>query len=105
MKTTSLYIEDRHLEMVREVIKIHYPNAKVVAYGSRVDGDDRTAHEGSDLDLAVVDFGDSGLGGNISLLRDAFSKSNIPFLIDIFDYNKLPKNFKEEINKKNFLIL
>ena len=103
MKNTTLYIQDRHFEMVRDVIINHYPNAKVVAYGSRVNGNDITAHEGSDLDLAIIDFGNPH--GNILALREAFSESNIPFLIDIFDYNKLPINFKQEIDKKNFRIL
>ena len=99
---TTLYISNKHLQMVKEIIKNMYPNSLVWAYGSRVNGDDISAHEGSDLDLSVIQFGTENY--SISELREAFSSSNIPFLIDIFDYEFLPKVFKDEINKKHFVI-
>ena len=97
---TDLFISMKHLEEIRSIIGKLYPGAKVWAYGSRVDG---SAHETSDLDLAVVDFGQPD--GDVMTLRDALRESNVPFLVDIFDYKLLPKSFKEEIEKKYVVFL
>lgn len=71
----------------------------VWAYGSRVDG---TAHEGSDLDLVVKEFGQDD--ANLFELREELKESNIPFLIDIFEFNKLPESFQKEI-EKNYVVI
>ena len=92
---TELLIAPGHLEMIRSIICKLYPEAMVWAYGSRVDG---SAHEASDLDMAVVDFGRPD--GDITVLRDALRESNVPFTVDVFDYKLLPKSFQEEIMKK-----
>ena len=94
----NLLLEHEYLEQIRELIKNYYPKALIWAYGSRVYGNERTAHSGSDLDLCVKDFGHED--GDIFELREAFNESNIPFLIDIFEYDRLPNSFQEEISKK-----
>lgn len=99
---TRLFLEHEYLQQVRDVIKETYPEAVVWAYGSRVDGSEKTAHGGSDLDLCVVTFGEED--GDIFRLREAFNESNIPFLIDIFEYERLPQSFQEEINQKSVVI-
>jgi predicted nucleotidyltransferase len=96
---TDLFISERHLEEIRSIIGKLYPEAKVWAYGSRVDG---SAHEASDLDLVVVDFGMPD--GDIMVLRDALKESNVPFPVDIFDYKLLPESFQREIEKKYIVI-
>jgi predicted nucleotidyltransferase len=96
---TELFIAAKHLEEIRSIIGKLYPKARVWAYGSRVDG---SAHDASDLDLAVVDFGRAD--DDIMALRDAFRESNVPFHVDIFDYKLLPKSFQEEIVKKYVVI-
>lgn len=96
---SSLKIHPDQLEEIKNVIKKNYPKAVVWAYGSRVSG---SAHEGSDLDLVIIDFGVPK--GNIYLLREAFSESNIPILIDIRYWKDLPPSFQEEILKQYVLI-
>jgi len=98
----SLFIDAKSLQTVKKIIKENYPQALVWAYGSRVNGNAKTAHEGSDLDLAVKDFGAEDK--DIYKLREAFTNSNIPFLIDIFDYDRLPTAFHEEIKQKYLVI-
>ncbi|MDR2431981.1 MAG: nucleotidyltransferase domain-containing protein [Candidatus Margulisbacteria bacterium] len=95
----ELFIDRKSLETIRAVIGRLCPEAEVWAYGSRVDG---TAHEASDLDLAVVDFGRSG--GSIAALRAALQESNVPFLIDLFDFHALPENFQEEIKRRHTVL-
>ena len=95
----ALQISAEQLEKIKKIIKENYPNAIVWAYGSRVSGN---SHEGSDLDLVVTDFGKTN--GSISMLREAFSESDIPILVDIRYWNDLPVSFQNEI-KKNYIVL
>ncbi|OQX28891.1 MAG: hypothetical protein B0D92_06590 [Spirochaeta sp. LUC14_002_19_P3] len=76
-----------------------YPKSLIWAYGSRIDG---TAHSGSDLDLAIVDYGQDDR--DYMGLKKAIQESNIPFLIDIFELDKLPDSFQQEI-KRSYAVL
>ncbi|MBS0288744.1 MAG: nucleotidyltransferase domain-containing protein [Proteobacteria bacterium] len=95
-----LHISDIELKEIKNIIKKLYPAAVVWAYGSRVNGN---CHEGSDLDLVVIDFGVAK--GNINQVREAFSESDIPILIDIRYWGDLPTSFQEEIKKSYIPIL
>ncbi|MCM1338472.1 MAG: nucleotidyltransferase domain-containing protein [Muribaculaceae bacterium] len=90
----ELFIKDEYLAELKSIFSYYCPNAEIWAYGSRVGGD---AHEGSDLDLVVKSFGDD----NCSLyeLKELLNDSNIPFLIDIHEYDYLPESFCKEIDK------
>ncbi|MDX1957861.1 MAG: nucleotidyltransferase domain-containing protein [Leptospiraceae bacterium] len=87
---SSLVIQDKHLEMIKEILKNKIPNEKVWAYGSRVTG---TAKKHSDLDLVV--FGLSLT--KLTELKEGFEESNIPFRIDIMDWKKIPESFQKNI--------
>ncbi len=68
---------------------------EVWAYGSRVNG---TAHEGSDLDLVIRTADVSPLPYDAyALLREQITDSNIPILVDIFDWTRLPASFQQNI--------
>jgi len=96
---TNLFLDEKYLAEIRAIIGRLYPQAVVWAFGSRVDG---TAHQNSDLDLAVVDFGRPA--GDISILRKALRESNVPFPVDILNYKLLPKSFQDEIAKRYVVI-
>lgn len=93
----NLFIEPRHLKMLTDIFDNYCPNAEIWAYGSRIKGN---AHSGSDLDLVVKNF--NSQTAKLSELRQLINDSNIPFLVDINEFDKLPKSFQEEI-KKNFI--
>lgn len=95
----NILIEKKYLDEVISIIQRMYPKSIVWAYGSRVDG---TAHEGSDLDLVVKDFGQEN--AYLFELKEELNESNIPFLIDIFDFNRLPESFQKEI-EKNYVVI
>ncbi len=68
---------------------------KLWAYGSRVNGE---AHDGSDLDLVLITK--DGEKVDISEYMDfkeALQDSNIPILIQILDWNRIPESFHENI--------
>lgn len=90
------------LAMIQRILADHLPDAEVIAYGSRVNG---TAHEGSDLDLVVRNRLNSVVPiRNLSEVRDAFSESNLPILVDILDWAQIPDSFKEEVERTGIVI-
>ena len=96
---SKLFIKPEHLKMLKDIFASYCPEAEIWAYGSRLTGD---AHEGSDLDLAVKDF--HRKNANLSELKSLLTDSNIPFIVDIHEFDKLPKSFQDEI-LKNYIIL
>ena len=85
--------------MLTDIFEQYCPNAEIWAYGSRVNGD---AHEGSDLDMVVKNFHSNT--AKLSELRELITNSNIPFLTDINEFDKLPKYFQEKKKKKYVVI-
>ena len=68
---------------------------EIWAYGSRVNGD---AHDMSDLDLVILTESKKKLDIDELLnFKDVLQKSNIPIIIQVMDYNRLPENFHENI--------
>ncbi len=95
----NLFIKQEHLDMLMAIFMQYCPDAVIWAYGSRLGGD---AHDGSDLDLAVKTFGDKKC--TLAELKALLNNSNIPFLIDILEFDKIPEAFQKEI-KKNYIVI
>jgi len=95
----NLFIKQKYLDELISIFKKHCPNATILAYGSRVKGD---AHNGSDLDLVVKEFGNGDC--DLYELKDYIQNSNIPFLVDILEYEHIPESFKQEIDRLNVRI-
>ena len=95
MKVNNLFIKNEYLEILLKIFETYCKKATIWAYGSRVKNE---AHNGSDLDLTVIDWGETGK--NVRKLRELLIESNIPFLVDINEYKSLPKSFQNEISKE-----
>lgn len=93
----DLYVKPKYRDMLKKIFAEYCPLAEIWAYGSRVNGD---AHAGSDLDLAVINFGEPHK--NINELRQIVSDSNVPFLVDLLEFKSLPAAFQNEI-RRNFV--
>lgn len=93
----KLDLRPEWLETVQRLMALHLPDAEVFAYGSRVNG---SSHEGSDLDLIARNPNDptQPLSG-FTALREAFAESNLPILIDLLDWARLPESFRQEISR------
>lgn len=88
--------------MLLEILDQHVPHAEVWAYGSRVNG---TGHEGSDLDLVLRNCGGAEVPfRQLSALRCGFSDSNLPILVDILDWARIPESFRREIEREHTVI-
>ena len=99
----DLTLAPRHLEELRRLIATHLPQEEVWAYGSRVNG---TAHDTSDLDLVVRHPADlkAGQGSAFWELKAELSESNLPFLVEVFDWAKLPPAFWDNIAEQHVVI-
>ena len=72
---------------------------EVWAYGSRVNG---TAHNGSDLDLVIRGQNLKALEPNdYFVLIEKIRESNIPILVELRDWARLPNSFHVNIEKKH----
>ncbi len=75
--------------------KIFTNSIDIWAYGSRVNGD---AHDMSDLDLVLVSTNNKKIDINKFVnFKSSLTNSNIPILIQILDWNKIPEYFKKNI--------
>jgi len=98
----SLHIREIDLIRIREIFQKLLPTATVYAYGSRVNGD---AHDGSDLDLAIKSKNGEEISNDVlSKIRETFQESNIPILVDLHDFARLPLSFQKEILEKHVKI-
>ena len=89
---------DEHKEVVR-LLQRYLPDTEVWAYGSRVKGAARPA---SDLDL--VAFASAGQKEAVSRLREAFDESPLPFRVDLFVWDNVPKEFHRNIEEARVVV-
>ncbi len=83
------------LKIINAILQKHVPYCEVRAFGSRVTW---TAKDYSDLDLAIV--GQKKLADKILYaLKEDFEESDLPFRVDVLDYNSISDEFKDVINK------
>ena len=95
----NLNIKSEYIKMLVDIFDKYCPNAEIWAYGSRLGGD---FHNGSDLDLVIKSFNSNE--PKLFELKELLRESNIPFLIDINEFNFLPESFQNEILKKYIVI-
>lgn len=78
--------------LLRNLLVRCLPGREVWAFGSRVKGTSRPA---SDLDLAIL----IPPGGDVRLaaLREALEESDLPFRVDLLEWESLPESFRREI--------
>lgn len=89
-------VSSRQLETIKRILAEYVGDCEVRAFGSRVNG---LAKGYSDIDLAVV--GPNKMRRKTKmLLREAFEESDLPFRVDIIDYNAVSDEFRAIINAK-----
>lgn len=89
-------VSPTYLEIIRRILAEYIGHCEVRAFGSRVVG---TAKEHSDLDLAIVAPGKIERRTSM-LLREAFEESDLPFRVDVIDYNAVSDEFRAIIDAK-----
>ena len=88
------------LKTVQEILAAHVPDCEVWAFGSRATW---TAKESSDLDIAVI--AQAPLSATVLAdLNDAFRESDLPFKVDVVEWNDTSQSFRKIIEEKHVLL-
>ena len=87
-------LKQEHYKVLLDIFNSYCPKAQIWMYGSRIKD---VSHSGSDLDLTVKSFNEDCK--YLSELKELLNNSNIPFLIDINEFENLPESFQAEIEK------
>jgi type I restriction enzyme S subunit len=88
-------ISPEHLTLVKGVLRRHLPvGTKVWVFGSRARG---TVKQYSDLDLAIDLNGQLLSLALLASLSFDFEESDLPYKVDIIDWNSIDKTFQNAI--------
>jgi len=98
--STAVNIQPRDQEILYSLLSQYLPNTTVWAYGSRTTGN---ALPWSDLDLVV--FTEANQKCQLSLLKETLEESNLPFRIDLLEWDWLPDDFKANIKASHAVLL
>jgi len=88
------------LERIVSVFQEHIPKTSIYIYGSRVRG---TARKYSDVDIMIKGKNAVSLE-KLNELKEAFSSSNIPLVVDIHDWHTISDEFKNIIKDELLII-
>ncbi|MCY0967122.1 nucleotidyltransferase family protein [Parathalassolituus penaei] len=90
-ETVDIDISSEQLRIVREVLSTHLAGYPVYAFGSRAR---KTARPYSDLDLAIISAHPLTLD-QLATVKEAFSESDLPWRVDVIDWNQASLSFKD----------
>ena len=80
--------------IVRDILNKYIPEYEVWAFGSRVHG--CNLKKFSDLDLAIINQ-ETVDACKLFELKEAFSESNLPMMVDVLTWHDIDKSFQEII--------
>ena len=93
----------RYREQIEALLREHVPGVEVWAYGSRVNGQ---SHEASDLDLVLRGPDLKRISsGQLTDLTEALEQSNVPIIVQIHDWARLPESFHREIEQEYVVLV
>ncbi|MCX6148464.1 MAG: nucleotidyltransferase domain-containing protein [Candidatus Kapabacteria bacterium] len=94
----KMLIRDIDRERLENIFRKSTLAFEVWAYGSRVKG---TAHSGSDLDLVIRGKDLQLIPFDIySEIVETIRESNIPIIVELRDWARLPESFHKQIEKQ-----
>ncbi|MGI9323039.1 MAG: nucleotidyltransferase domain-containing protein [Pseudomonadales bacterium] len=97
-----LFLEARHREAIKALLREHLPGIEAWVYGSRING---RAHGGSDLDIALRSPNLAKIPADkLASFEKALHDSSIPFLVEARDWARLPENFHQEIERDHVVL-
>ena len=86
-------ISQEQQNLITKLIKSQLPNAKLIAFGSRIRGN---AKKYSDLDLCIQSDNQIAIS-DLEKIGEALSATDIPFKIDICDWHAIDEEFRSHI--------
>lgn len=95
-----IYLDEKYLKIVKDILREHIPDRKVVVCGSRVTGKIKPY---SDLDLCIM--GNEVLSlSKLGYLREAFSESNLPIRVDLVEWAYMSPECQETVSQQSEVI-
>ncbi len=87
-------LKTEYKDKLKEICKTYVPDYEVRIFGSSVNGKAKTY---SDVDIVLV--GQNKIDWKIiEEIKQAFSESDIPYLVDVVDWNEISDDFKKLIS-------
>ncbi len=96
----TLDIDDEDQTILIDLLNQYLPNTEIWLYGSRIKG---TSRHNSDLDMVV--FTEDNQAMAVFYLKEAFDESDLPFRVDLFTWNNVPKSFHENIKAQHIVLI
>ena len=98
-----LDLSRRYRDQIEALLREHVPGVAVWAYGSRVSG---RSHDASDLDLVLRGPDLKRISsGQLTDLTEALEQSNVPIIVQIHDWARLPESFHREIEQEYVVLV
>ena len=93
-------VSSKEFEIIINILHNYIKKGKVYAFGSRYKNNNRKF---SDFDIAI-DTGEKLSFEFLNIVKDAFEESDLPYRVDIIDYNNISDKFKKIIDGGNEII-
>ena len=90
-----MQLKPNEVQTVKNIILRYCPTAKIILFGSRAKN---TAKKYSDVDIAIIDVEKIALT-KLTLMKEEFAESNLPYLVDIVDWQRITAEFQQVIQK------
>jgi predicted nucleotidyltransferase len=99
MKDSRLILDDLNYDRLVAYFQRYLPGVQALVYGSRVGGKPRRY---SDIDIVTLTGKEQAIA--VSKLRDTLDESNIPYRVDLWEWNKTPESWREKIQRDGVLL-
>lgn len=86
-------------EIIIAMLKVLFSDAKIYLFGSRATGQ---AQDQSDIDIAI-DTGKQLSFSKIGEANDVLAALNIPYKVDVVDFNGVSQDMKDSISRTGIL--
>ena len=93
-------VSSNEFDIIINILNTYIKKGKVYAFGSRYKNNNRKF---SDFDIAI-DIGEKLSFEFLISLKDAFEESDLPYRVDIIDYNNISDKFKKIVDSGNEVI-
>ena len=89
--------KNKYLDQLKELVlsSLKDENLKIFLFGSRARGDN---YRTSDVDIGFIPKGDYNKS-KISFLKEQIENSNIPYKVQVVNFNNVSEDFKREALK------
>ncbi|MFH1728868.1 MAG: nucleotidyltransferase domain-containing protein [Pseudomonadota bacterium] len=93
-------LKNEYIEEIKAILSKHAMGIEVRMFGSRVN---KKARPNSDIDLVLIDKNKISFS-KLNEIKQVFSESNIPYIVDVIDWHSISESF-QNIILENYIVL